>query len=186
MESGDYLERVDAGETVTVNDVYMSGDYEALVDLFENSTVSGGKMRVDPDYADDVMYNDDFDPVEGLENTVSTLLDHKYQNGYDEADEDFSKMNRKLSWTDIRDRALDRAEKSGKKVKAADGGMALGAAGVAGGIGLESLPPLLGGALLAAVSANRNATWQGMEDRELKEAAEGLNKGYTGHEIEIR
>jgi len=183
MESGDYLEKVDNGETVTVNEIYMSGDYEALVDIFGNSTVSGGSINVNPSYANEVMYNDEFDPLEKIENAVSTVLDHKYENGYNKADDDFRELNNRLSWTDVRDRALDRSDKSSKKVKAADAGMGLSAIGIAGGIGLESLPPLLGGALLGAISMERSATWQGMEDRELKEAAEGLNKAYAGHEI---
>lgn len=185
MDSGDYLEKVDNGETVTVNDVYMSGDYEALVDMFENATVSGGQLEVDPNYANDVMYTDDFDPLEGVENLVSTVLENQYDQGYQKADKKMQELNNRLSWDKVRDRALDRANKSDLKVKASDAGIGLSMLGFGAGAGTGSVHLMGGSAALGVLSANRNATWQGMEDRELKEAAEGLNKGYAGHEIDI-
>lgn len=186
MDSGDYLERVNSGENITVNDVYLSGDYEALVDIFNNATVSGGRLDVDPDYANDVMYDDDFSPIEGLENTISTVLDNQYDDGYQKADKKMKELNNRFSWREVRDRALDRAGKSDTKVKLSEAGMGLGLLGIGGGIGLESVHLIGGGVALEVLSLNRNATWQGMEDRELAEAAEGLNKGYAGHDINIR
>lgn len=186
MDSGDYLERVDAGETVTVTDIYLSGDYEALVDIFNNATASGGSLHVDSDYANEVMYDDDFDPLEGLENAVSTVLEGQYDEGHQKADKKMNELNNRYSWREVRNRALDRAEKSGKKVKASDAGIGLGLLGIGAGIAIENPHLIGGGVALDIISLNRNATWQGMEDRELAEAAEGLNKGYTGHEINIR
>lgn len=186
MNSGDYLERVDGGETVRVNDLYLSGDYEALVDIFENSTVTGGTLEVDSSYANDVMYDDEFDPVEKVEDGVANLLENQYEEGFNKANDKMKELNNRLSWNDVRDRALDKANKNEKKVKAATAGMGLGAVGIAGGIGLENVHLLGGGAALEVISGNRSATWQGMRERELREAAKGLNQGYANHEINIR
>lgn len=179
MSLDNYLEKVDRGENVLVQDMYQNGDYQAIVDLLEYGSVNGSNIEVDRDDANDIIDRGPLNNAkETLENVVSTALEEPYDSG-------FEKGERAAQSISNTDRLADKAQKKESKVKATEAGMAAGSVGALAGLGTGSVHLTGGSAFLGLLSGIFNSKYQGMRDAEMEKAAEGLEMAYGGHEVNI-
>lgn len=179
MTLHNYLERVDNGENILVQDMYQNDDYQAIVDLLEYGNVNGANIEVDRDDANNIIDNGTLNNAkETLENVVSTTLEEPYDNGYEKGERAADNIN-------SADRLADKARKKKSKVKATEAGMGAGAVGTLLGLETGSVRLTVGGASLGVISGIFNSKYQGMRDSEMEKAAEGLEQAYGGHQLDI-
>ena len=175
-----YLERVDSGENILVQDMYRSQDYQEIVDLLEEGQINGAYIEIDRDTANDIMDRKALtNAKETLESVVSTVLETPY-------DEGFEKGDRAVRGVSNSERIADKAQKKESKVKATEAGMGAGAVGTITGANLGSVHLTGGSAFLGVISGIFNSKYQGMRDAEMEQAAEGLESAYGGHQLRIR
>jgi hypothetical protein len=179
MSLGDYLEKVDDGEDITVTDMYRNGDYQAVVEAVEYGSFSGADLEIDSDDADDLMGWPGLGGVRNLlETGISSVWDHRYDKGFNDGKE-------ALENEDDNDLMSKKARRQDTKSKWADtgfaGGTGLGALGFsAGSIELGAL-----GAGVGILSGYKGAEYQGLRDGQMKEAAKGLESAYGGFRLSI-
>lgn len=179
MSLGNYLEKVDDGENITVTDMYRNGDYQAVVDAVEYGSFNGAKLEIDNDDAEDLM---GFSGLGGMRNLleagISSVWDHRYDKGFNDGKE-------ALENEDDTDLMTRKALNKDTKSKLADSGV-LGGSGI-GYIGFSSGSPKIGalGAGVGIISGYKGAEFQGLRDGEMKEAAEGLESAYGGFRLSI-
>lgn len=179
MSLGDYLEKVDDGEHITVTDMYRNGDYQAVVEAVEYGTFNGANLEIESDDADSLMGTGGLSGVKNLlESGISSVWDHRYDKGFNDGKE-------ALENEDDNDLMSRKARNKDKKSKWADtgfaGGTGLGVLGLsAGSIELGAL-----GAGVGIISGYKGAEYQGLRDGQMKQAAEGLESAYGGFQLSI-
>ncbi|QKQ98916.1 hypothetical protein GKQ38_05345 [Candidatus Nanohaloarchaea archaeon] len=179
MRLEDYLEDVDNGQTVRVRDMYRNNDYEAMTDLLEHGQVNGIDIEVDRDDADEIMEGSILEKGrDALEYTVAAALEGRYDDAFEQAEDDVDGMNH--------ERATDKYNKQDLKAKVSDIGTAGGLAGAAVGAATGDAEIALPGLAVGGSFAMINSRLQGSRDATLQEAADGLNDAYKRHRVKIK
>ncbi|MFB6175373.1 MAG: hypothetical protein ABEJ87_05390 [Candidatus Nanohalobium sp.] len=179
MSLGDYLEKVDNGEDITITDMYRDGEYQAIIEAVEHGNFRGADLEIESDTADEYMSSGGLGAVRNvLEGITSNIWDNNYDRG-------FGKGKKALENEDDNDLMSRKAQSKDDKAKGVDLGFATGA-GVTGlGLSAGSIEVAAGGAGLGILSGYKSAGYQGMRDAEMKEAAEGLESAYGGFQLSI-
>lgn len=179
MSLGDYLEKVDDGESITVTDMYRNGDYQAVVEAVEHGSFSGADLEIDSDDADRFMSSGGLSGVRNLlEGATSSIWSNNYDRG-------FKKGEESLEDEDDKDLMSKKARNKDTKAKWADAGFTAGSSISLLGMSAGSIEVMAGGAGLGILSGYKSAGYQGMRDAEMREAAEGLESAYGGYELSI-
>ena len=179
MSLDNYLEKVDRGENILVQDMYQNGDYQEIVELLEYGNVNTPNIEVDREDANEIMDKGTlYEAKETLESVVSTTLEEPYDNGFEKGERAAQAIGRD-------DRLADKAQKKESKVRATEAGIAAGSLGALAGANSGSVHITGASALLGVVSGIFNSKYQGMRDAEMEKAAEGLEQTYGGHQIDI-
>ncbi len=192
MSLESYLERVDHGENLTVTDMYREGAEEEIVDLLEYGRLNGSKLEVPRSSANKIMYDND------LEDTVDTAsdliaeafsalprLESIYDQGVEKADRKMEELNNKYSGPGLRNRVEKKADRKDTKLKAAQGVFAASIPGFVIGNQTGSHLLMAGSAAAGGASAYKIPELKGMKDREVEEAAKGLEAAYGGYKVEL-
>ena len=105
MSLDNYLEKVDRGENILVQDMYQNGDYQEIVELLEYGNVNTPNIEVDREDANEIMDKGTlYDAKETLESVVSTTLEEPYDNGFEKGERAAQAIGRD-------DRLADKAQK---------------------------------------------------------------------------
>lgn len=179
MELGDYLEKVDNGENITVTDMYRDGNYEAVVRAVDNGNFRGADLEIERDEADNLMQSGGLGAVNNLlESATSAFWDNNYDSG-------FEKGKNALENEDDTDLMTRKAKDKNTKAEISNTGFAIGSGITSLGALTGSVEIAAGGAGLGILSGYKSAGYQGMRDAEMKQAAEGLESAYGGFELSI-
>lgn len=180
MSLGNYLEKVDNGEDITVTDMYMNGDYQAVVEAVEYGSISGADLEIESDDADDFMSSGG---LSGVRNLLEKGISSFWSNNYDRG---FRKGKEALEDEDDNDLMSRKARNKDTESKMADIGVAAGT-GIAGiGLTAGSIEVAAGGTGLGIISGYKGAGYQGLRDGEMKQAAEGLESAYGGFQLSTK
>jgi len=179
MKLGDYLEKVDNGETITLTDMYRDGNYEAVVRAVDNGNFRGADLEIERDDADDFMKSGGLGAVADLlESATSSFWDNNYDSGYKKGEKALENEND----TDL---MTKKAINKDTKAEISDTGFTIGSGLTTLGALSGSIELAAGGAGLGILSGYKSAGYQGMRDAEMKQAAKGLEKGHGGYQLSI-
>lgn len=179
MSLGDYLEKVDDGEDITVTDMYRDGEYQAVVEAVEYGSFRGADLEIERDDADELMGSGGLSGVRNLlEGATSSIWSNNYDRG-------FRKGEEALEDEDDNDLMSKKARDKDSKAKWADIGFTGGTGVSLLGMSAGSIEIMAGGAGLGIFSGYKSAGYQGMRDAEMREAAEGLESAYGGFQLSI-
>jgi len=186
MDLDGYLERVDNGDFIRYGQI-ADNDPEGAVELLEHASInhSTNRVEVDSAYATNEIYGDSSNPLEPLENLVSTVLDSQYEAGFQKADQKMREINARYNDDDARDLAIKKNDKNDTLAKLTDAVMAGSGLGFIGSASVGSVHGMGASTTTGLVSSAVNARVQGARDRSVTEAAEGLEDAYGNMVVEI-
>jgi len=186
MDLDGYLEKADNGNFVSYREI-ADNDPEGAVELLEHASInhSTNRVEVDSAYATNEIYGNNSNPLEPLENFVSTILDGQYEAGFQNADQKMSEINARYNDDDARDLAIKKSDKNDTLTKITDAAIAGSGLGFAGSAAIGSVNGMGVSVTAGLISSGVNARVQGARDRSVAEAAEGLEDAYGNMKVEI-
>lgn len=186
MKLGDYLEQADNGQDVRYSQI-AENDPEGAIELLENGSIDSNYNRIEvpSEYATNKIFDDQKDPLEPIENVISTVLDNQYEAGFNSAHKTLRKIRNKYDEDQADDLAKKKADKNNKLTKVADTVLGLSGLGFAGSAAIGSIHGLGASTTTGILSAGASARYQGARDRSVTEAAEGLDDAYGQMRIKI-
>lgn len=192
MTLADYLERVDRGETITVTQMYREGAEEEIVELLEYGSVNGADIEVSRSDANKEMYDQDWKDIldEGSDMAAEALssipkLENQYEKGVEQADRKMEELDNKYAGSSHRNLVQKKARRKDTQMKASEAALGGGTLGFIAGNQIGSQVLMGVSAILAGGGLVSTPKFKGMKDREIEEAADGLEKAYGGHQVTI-
>lgn len=186
MKLGDYLEQADNGQDVRYSEI-VENDPEGAIELLENASINSNydRIEVSSEYATNKIFDDQSDPLEPIENVISTVLDNQYEAGFNSAHETLRKIRNRYDEDQANDLAQKKADKNDNLTKAADAALGLSGLGFAGSAAIGSIHGMGASTTTGILSAGASARYQGARDRSVTEAVEGLDDAYGHMRVQI-
>jgi hypothetical protein len=195
MSVGEYLERCDKGENITLQQVVDEGSHDEALSLFNGSRVDNSRNEIwwKQQDADAIIHDTSFrDIVSALEDkvgeTISSIpiLEGLYDNGAEKAQSKVTEIDNRYPDDRKREMLLRKQNRKNRLKTASEGTAATGLGIAAYGAQIGSIEAMSAGTSTALLGAWGTARYDAMEDIQKEAAAEALADHYGNYELEIK